>query len=295
MQVLIIGCNGLLGQNLIRTKPVDAEISLLGSGMENAAVLQTSLVSYRSLDITNRTALEKTLREISPDFIINAAAITDVDLCERDQALCALVNRDAVGWMASTGIPLVQISTDYIFDGESGPYAETDVTGPLSYYGITKLESEKLVLAGSPKSLVLRTMTLWGKGHGMKTSFVEFVQNSLSAGKTIKIVTDQWGNPTLAEDLALSVWKLILAGKNGIYHAVGSEWNSRFEWAVAIAEYYGLDKSLITPCVTADLKQLARRPLKSGLKIDKLVAATGFSPRGVTAQLDRIAELSGIA
>ena len=190
--------------------------------------------------------------------------------------------------MAATGVPMVQISTDYVFDGEAGPYREEDTPRPLSHYGTTKLESEVLVLAKSPRSLVLRTMTLWGTGRGGKPSFVEFVRNSLVAGKTIRIVTDQWGNPTLAEDLALAIWKLVLAGKSGTYHVVGSEWNSRFEWAQAIAAYYGLDLSLIQPCLTADLKQAARRPLKSGLRIDKLVQETGFRPRGVADQLKRV-------
>jgi dTDP-4-dehydrorhamnose reductase len=188
--------------------------------------------------------------------------------------------------MAATGLPLVQISSDYVFDGEAGPYREQDSTGPLSYYGSTKLESEGLTLSGSPRSLVLRTMTLWGKGRGAKTSFVEFVRNSLESGKTIRIVTDQWGNPTLAEDLAMATWKLVLAGKSGLYHAAGSEWNSRFTWAVAIANHYGLDTQLIEPCLTADLKQLARRPLKSGLNCDKLLRDTGFCPRNVMEQLN---------
>jgi dTDP-4-dehydrorhamnose reductase len=194
--------------------------------------------------------------------------------------------------MAAAGVPLVQISTDYVFDGEAGPYKETDATHPISYYGSTKLESEALALSGSALSLVVRTMTLWGQGHGAKTSFVEFVQNSLAAGKPIKIVTDQIGNPTLAEDLALSIWNLVQAGRSGIYHSVGPDLNSRFDWAIAIAKHYGLDKSLIQPCLTADLKQLAKRPLKSGLLIDKLVKETGFKPRGIVAQLKRVDELA---
>jgi len=79
-------------------------------------------------------------------------------------------------------------------------------------------------------------MTLWGRGKGAKTSFVDFVRNSLQAGKTIRIVTDQWGNATLAEDLALGIWKLVAGGHNGVYHVAGSEWNSRFQWAEAIAD-----------------------------------------------------------
>jgi dTDP-4-dehydrorhamnose reductase len=292
MKALVIGCNGLLGQNLIRTLPVADKWQAVGVGIEPVPALTQSLNDYRSVDVTKRPDLESAIQHFSPDLILNAAAITDVDFGEREQALCTLLNRDAVGWMAATGIPLVQISSDYVFDGEAGPYSEEDPVNPLSHYGKTKLESEALALAGSPRSLVLRTMTLWGKGRGAKTSFVEFVKTSLSAGKPVRIVTDQWGNPTLAEDLALAVWHLVQGGKSGIYHVAGSDWNSRFTWTEAIAAYYGLDAKLIQPCLTADLKQLARRPLKSGLKIDKLVRDTGFRPHGVIDQLKRVDELA---
>lgn len=286
-KVLLVGCNGLLGQNLLRTRPAgDWEIH--GAGMEPEAVLAGSLAGYVRTDIGKREELEAAIRAVGPDWIFNSAAITDVDLCEREPALAGRINRDTVGWMAASGKPLVHISTDYVFDGENGPYSEDAPTRPLSVYGSTKLESEALALGGSPRSLVVRTMTLWGKGQGMKTSFVDFVRQSLSAGKTVRIVTDQYGNPTLAEDLALSIWKLAAGGRSGIYHAVGSEWNSRFEWARAIAAHYGLDASLIQPCLTADLKQAARRPLKSGLRIDKLVRDTGFTPRNVAGQLARV-------
>lgn len=286
-KVLLVGCNGLLGQNLIRTRPA-AGWEIHGAGMEQEAVLADSLAGYRRADIGKREELEAAVRAVDPDWIFNAAAVTDVDLCEREPALAGLINRDTVGWMAAFGKPLAHVSTDYVFDGEAGPYAEDAPTRPLSVYGSTKLESEALALAGSPRSLVVRTMTLWGKGRGMKTSFVDFVRNSLAAGKTIRIVTDQYGNPTLAEDLALAIWKLAGAGRAGLYHVAGSEWNSRFEWARAIAYHYGLDASLIQPCLTADLKQAARRPLKSGLRIDRLIRDTGFSPRDVAGQLARV-------
>lgn len=292
MRIFIVGCNGLLGQNLLRTLPKSPSWHAVGAGMEPKAILGEKLTEYRPLDVTQKDALEAAIFHFSPDLIVNAAAITDVDFCEREKALCALLNRDAVGWMASAGVPLVQISTDYVFDGISGPYSETDVTNPISYYGSTKLESEALALSGSPLSLVLRTMTLWGQGHGAKMSFVEFVQSNLSLGKPIKIVTDQIGNPTLAEDLAEAIWNLVQTGRSGIYHAVGPDLMSRFDWAQAIADHYGLNKALIQPCLTADLNQLARRPLKSGLRTDKLRKETGFKPRGVVAQLKRVDELA---
>ncbi|HKP95639.1 MAG TPA: SDR family oxidoreductase [Fibrobacteria bacterium] len=291
MKALIIGCNGLLGQNLLRTRP-SADWELLGSGLEKEPALPGPLSAYRSVDISRRADLEAAIAALAPDWIFNAAAITDVDLCEREPARAALINRDTVGWMAGTGIPVVHVSTDYVFDGEAGPYSEDAPARPLSVYGATKLESEALVLERSPRSLIARTMTLWGRGKGAKTSFVDFVRNSLKAGKTIRIVTDQWGNATLAEDLALGIWKLVEGGHSGVFHVAGSEWNSRFQWAGAIAGHYGLDQNLIQPCLTSDLKQAARRPLKSGLRTEKLTAATGFRTRDVAAQIRRMDELS---
>jgi dTDP-4-dehydrorhamnose reductase len=286
-KVLLVGCNGLLGQNLLRARPAGAW-EIHGAGIEPQAVLAGSLAGYRRTDIGKREELEAAVRAVDPDWIFNAAAITDVDLCEREPALAGLINRDTVGWMAAFGKPMVHVSTDYVFDGEAGPYAEDAPTRPLSVYGSTKLESEALALGGSPRSLVVRTMTLWGQGQGMKTSFVDFVRHSLAAGKTIRIVTDQYGNPTLAEDLAHAIWALVQGGKAGVYNVVGPERNSRFEWAQAIAAHYGLDAALIQTCLTADLKQAARRPLKSGLRIDKLVKDTGYTPRDVAGQLARV-------
>jgi dTDP-4-dehydrorhamnose reductase len=286
-KVLLAGCNGLLGQNLLRTKPAGAW-EIHGVGRDPQAALPGSLAGYHRADIGARAELEAAVRKIDPDWIFNAAAVTNVDLCEREPALAGRINRDTVGWLAGFGKPMVHISTDYVFDGEAGPYAEDAPTRPLSVYGSTKLESEALALGGSPQSLVVRTMTLWGQGQGMKTSFVDFVRTSLAARKTIRIVTDQYGNPTLAEDLALAIWKLVAGGRSGVYHAAGSEWNSRFEWARAIAAHYGLDPSLLEPCLTADLNQAARRPLRSGLRIDKLVKDTGFTPKDVAGQLARV-------
>ncbi len=285
MKVLVTGCNGLLGQNLLRTAD-PAKFEVEGLGLEPEAVLPGCLAKYHSADVGSREALLAVVEKSRPDFIVNAAAITDVDGCERNPELCDRVNRDVVGWMAATGIPLFQISTDYVFDGESGPYGEEDATHPLSRYGRTKLESESLALSGSPRSLVARTLLLWGIGKGSKKSFTDFVRESLSAGKSIRVVTDQVGNPTLADDLARAVWALIGAGRSGIYHVAGSDWMSRYDWAREVAAFHDLDASLIQTAVTADLRQDAARPLRSGLSRATLARATGFTLRGLRAQLE---------
>jgi dTDP-4-dehydrorhamnose reductase len=283
MRVLIAGCNGLLGQSLTLTAPAGFKIN--GIGNEAEAARPAALATYHRIDITDAAAFAQAVTAIQPDCIINAAAITDVDLCEREPALCARVNRDAPIAMASLKIPMVQVSTDYVFDGIGGPYREEHAVNPLSVYGKTKWESEVGVLAAHPQNLVVRTMLLWGRMPGGKTSFPDFIRNSLTAGKRVRIVTDQIGNPTLAEDLALGIWALLQKQCRGVYHIAGAELMSRLQWAEAVARHYGLDTGLIDTCLTADLGQAAKRPLSSGLICDKLTQATGFRPRGVADQM----------
>lgn len=285
MSVLVAGCNGLLGRSLLATAPPGTTLSGLArhDAPSDSALLPPS--AYFARDIADAGTWRFVRDELKPDVILNAAAYTDVDGCERDPALCARINRDAVRAMAETGIPLVQVSTDYVFDGAAGPYAEDAPTNPLSVYGRVKLESETIALAASPRNLVVRTTWVWGVGKGAKKSFTDFVRETLAAGKTARIVTDQWSNPTLASDLATALWALLERGCAGVYHAAGADRVSRLEWARAVARHHGLDESLITPVTTAALGLPAARPLASGLSCEKLARDTGFRPRGLDDQL----------
>lgn len=230
--------------------------------------------------MANSGGLVDKATQVAPDFIINTAAFTHVDLCEIHPQESFKVNRDAP--IALSKFPMVHISSDYVFDGKSGPYKESDPTGPLSVYGQSKLESEFGVLKGNPKSLVVRTMSLWGEGIGCKTSFPEFVKKNLVLGEKIKVTSDQIGTPTHVDDLAQAIWILLQNGLSGLFHVAGSETLSRLKWAELIAEKNGLDKRLIEPCDTQSLRQEAKRPLNSGLLCDKLWGLTGFRPRGVS-------------
>jgi dTDP-4-dehydrorhamnose reductase len=285
MKIFMAGCNGLLGQNLLQTSAgLGHEIA--GAARHPAPVLPDLLSSYHALDAADPATWDFVRREIRPDRILNAAAYTDVDGCERNPAECDRVNRDAVRWMAETGIPVVQISTDYVFDGVAGPYDEAAPVHPLSRYGRAKLESEGFALS-SPEGLVLRTMWVWGRGKGAKKSFTEFVRETLAAGKPVKTVTDQIGNPTLALDLARAVWALLAAGRSGVYHAAGSDRMNRYEWARRVAEFHGLDASLIEPVDSSGFRFDAARPLNSGLLCAKLERDTGFRLHGLGAQLEK--------
>lgn len=291
MRVLIAGCNGLLGQNLLRTAP--SGHALVGIARHAGAALPERLGAYHARDIADPATWEFVRETLKPDVIFNAAAYTDVDGCERDPETARRINRDAVRAMAQTGIPLVHLSTDYVFDGTSGPYSEDDPVHPLSEYGRIKLESEAEALAGSAKNLVLRTMWVWGRakavGGGAKKSFTDFVHETLAANKPARIVADQVGNPTLAEDLALAIWVLVGSGCSGVYHVSGSDRISRLDWARSVARFYNLDDAdragLITPVTTAELNLPAARPLQSGLRCDKLERDTGLVLGGLEDQL----------
>jgi dTDP-4-dehydrorhamnose reductase len=283
MKIFIAGCDGLLGQNLLQTS-VGLGHEIIGSSRHAAPAVPGLLASHHVLDAADPETWDFVRREIRPDRILNAAAFTDVDGCERDPDLCARVNRDAVRWMAETGIPVVQISTDYVFDGVSGPYREEDVVRPISHYGRAKLESEAWALS-SGEGLVLRTMWVWGQGNGAKKSFTEFVRETLAAGKPVKAVADQVGNPTLARDLAGAVWALLAAGRSGVYHAAGSDRMNRYEWAHCVAEFYDLDASKIEPVDSSAFRFDAARPLSSGLVCEKLARDTGFRFGGLRTQL----------
>ncbi len=285
MRYLLLGANGLLGQNLASTRP--GGIELVGAGLETQPVAGEGLDRYLPLDITDKAALADTLREVAPDWILNAAAMTDVDGCEREPDRCRLLNRDVVRWMAESRVRMVQISTDYVFDGANGPYTEGDAVRPLSEYGRSKWESEAAALSVAG-SLVLRTMLLWGMGRGQKKSFNEFVRETLEAGKSARIVTDQIGDPTLAEDLARAIWGLTSRDAAGLFHVSGAERVSRLEWALDVARHFGLDPAGLHPVSTAELRQAAPRPLNSGFVCDRLEAELGWRPRGLKRQLQDV-------
>lgn len=279
MKILVAGCNGLLGQNLLRTAPPGMELH--GLARHESALVPEALSSFHRLDITAADTWDFVRSKVRPDWIVNAAALTDVDACERDPAACAGVNRDAVGRMAASGIRLAQLSTDQVFDGNSGPYGEEDAVNPLNVYGHCKRESETAALSGFPGNLVVRTMWMWGKDGDPKKGFPEFVRANLAAGKPVRAAADQWGTPTRAEDLARAIWALVAGGRSGIYHAVGPDWVNRPQWAHRIAALGGLDGSLVQAVTTPELNLAAPRPLRSGLRCDKLARDTGFRPRGL--------------
>jgi dTDP-4-dehydrorhamnose reductase len=256
MRLLVTGASGQVGRALHEAARQRHEVVALGHG---------------ELAVEDALACERAVARARPDWILHPAAMTDVDACERDPAKAHAVNAVGAGNLAAAaarhGRRMAFVSTDYVFDGEKGAYAETDTPNPLSAYGRSKLEGERLVFAALPEALVARTSVVFGP-H--KNNFVLWVARSLRAGAPVKVARDQWVTPTLADDAARQLLALVEAGERGIWNTAGGERLSRLEMAQRIARHHGLDPGPIQGVDMASLSWLARRPRDSSLATSKV-------------------------
>jgi len=281
-RVLVFGANGLLGQKvadlLVRGTPASVTLS----SFESAPVRPMEPAEYVQADITSKKDVKQAVAHAEPDVIINCAAITNVDACETERETAWKVNVGGVEHIIEaarrTGATIVHVSSDYIFDGKNGPYTEDDRPEPLSYYGKTKLAGENSLRASGMNYLIARTMILYGFAAGVKQNFALWLIQSLEKQTPVRIVDDQLGNPTLADDLAYGLLRGVELGRTGVYNIAGRDIVSRYEFAVRIARAFSLDASLISPVKTAQLRQPAHRPLKSGLITLKAEVELGIHP-----------------
>ncbi len=270
-KVLITGANGLLGQKLCLSFSLSYPVMAID--LHPQSFIPSPDIAYHSLDLTNGEKVLSFVQSHHPDLIINAAAYTDVDGCEINQKEAWAVNVEAVETLVKIclkqKIRLIHLSTDYVFDGENGPYAEEDTPHPVSYYGKTKLESENSIRSSGVDFLIVRTNVLYGWGQKVKPNFLLWLLDKLSGGEKIEIVTDQLNNPTLANNLSACLVEMSEKNLTGILHVGGAEYLSRYDFALEAADIFELDKSLIAPVQTSLLAQPAKRPRRGGLKIEK--------------------------
>ena len=241
------------------------------------------------LDITNPILYDEVLKFVKPDLVINFAALTNVDLCEQNPELAYSINLGGLTNLIDLyDGPIIQISTDYVFDGSNGPYEENDITNPINVYGFSKLESEKILLEHSKDNLVIRTNVLYDYSNNTYASFLNWVVGSLKKENEINIVEDQWNNPTWTSSLAVVIERAIDKGLSGLIHWGDGDWISRYEFANKIASTFSLKTSLIKPILTSELNQKASRPLKSGLKTEFAQRNLNLEPPSIDECLDSI-------
>lgn len=275
----VTGGNGLLGLKVLEAAA--SRFRTVSLDLQEGPAAGSSAEAYARCDVTSAEQVAAVLERARPYAVIHTAAFTDVDGCETRREESLAVNAGGARHVAAAcrrlGARMAHISTDYVFDGTAGPYTETDEPNPISHYGRTKLEGERAVREELPDAVIARTMVLFGFAPGSRDNFVTWLVRKLSAGEPVSIVTDQFGHPTLADDLARAVLLLVESGASGLYHTAGSEWLNRFDFAVRTASVFGLDASLIRPTTSDAFRQPAPRPLRSGLDSGKLKAEFGFT------------------
>ncbi len=278
-KICITGGNGLLGSKLLAE--ARNKYSLVSIDLQESSLAQCGKLEYIQGDITDREEIIKQISRVHPDCVIHTAAFTNVDGCEKEKDKAWEVNVLGAENVAlvcrDLKIKMIHISTDYVFDGKNGPYSETDEPHPIGFYGKTKLESEKRISEIVEDFVIARTMVLYGYFPGVRMNFVTWLIGKLRDGERVNIVTDQYGTPTLADDLARALIVLFEKGGQGLYNTAGSELISRYDFALRVAEIFDLDSSLIKKATSGHLKQPAPRPLQSGLRIDKIHTEMGVS------------------
>lgn len=282
--ILITGSNGLTGQKIIYNLLKRKDVKCIATSKGENRTKEKNGYVYESMDITDATEINAVFDKYKPDVLINTAAMTNVDACEIHQEECRKMNVDAVEYLAAAckkhNTHFIHLSTDFVFDGmKGGPYAETDVPNPESFYSISKYDGELLLQKSGLKWTIIRTIIIYGVVDDNKRSnLVLWTKNSLEKKQKINVIIDQFRAPTLAEDLADACVQAALRGATGIYHVSGSETKSVLEWVNITADFFHLDKSCINPVTTASLNQPAKRPPVTGFIIDKAKRDLGFNP-----------------
>jgi dTDP-4-dehydrorhamnose reductase len=283
-RLLIIGSSGLVGSKLaaLSTKHKFEAYNTTNSR-------GTSLPRVKQLDITDRDATLRLVKEIHPNIIVNTAAITNVDYCETHRDEARKVNVEGVSNLADAASEinarLVQISTDYVFDGTVGHYTEEDIPRPLDYYAQTKLESEKIV-SKLLSYVIARPSVIYGwnppETSGTATdsvkpmNFAMFVVDKLKKSEMIRAVRDQYSSPTFADNLAEALLRLAKHPINGVFHTAGRSCLSRYEFAVKIASLFGYSTRLVQPVFSSEFTQVAVRPKNSCLLVEKTEKTIGM-------------------
>lgn len=283
MKILVTGSNGLLGQKLVHALRKDEAVELVATARGDNRLNEKEGYAYYSLDVTDAEQVMELCLAVKPDVVIHTAAMTQVDDCEDQQAACWELNVSAVDHLIracdAINAHLVHLSTDFIFDGANGPYDERAEANPLSFYGKSKLAAEKLLQESTIGWAALRTVLVYGVAEDMsRSNIVLWAKSALEKGQPLRIVSDQFRSPTLAEDLAMGC---ILAAKQraqGIYNISGKDQMSVLELVKRVANYFKLPTDQITAVSSSELNQRAARPLVTGFVLDKASRELGFEP-----------------
>jgi dTDP-4-dehydrorhamnose reductase len=289
-RVMITGARGLLGLNLAIQAAEEYEVV----GIDKLDTLRPTAFKALQADLLNPGAVSDLLDRVQPDWVIHCAALANMDDCEKQPDLAQRLNAELPGEIAretaGRGIRMVQISTDAVFDGVRGNYTEEDLPNPLSVYAHTKLAGEQAVLASSDQAVVAR-VNFYGWSSSGDRSLAEFFFNNLQAGRPMNGFEDVLICPLQVNQLAETLLEMLEKALNGLYHVMGSQQISKYDFGVALAHKFGFDPGLIKPISVKDAGLTAERSPNLTINTSKLALALGRTLPDISSGLERLYHL----
>lgn len=286
MRILVTGASGLLGLNLCLA--VGSSHQVIGVDRSKLTGVSFELIN---MDLLEPGSVERLISTVKPEALIHCAALADMEACEKDPLGSQKLNGELPGKLAGVcreqGVQMLHISTDGVFDGmKDGFYNETDTPNPQGVYARTKLEGELEVLSEDPQACVAR-VNFFGWSLNGKHSLAEFFVNNLRTGRAVNGFMDVNFCPLFVGDLAELLVTMLEKKLNGLYHVVGSETTSKYEFGKAIARKFGFDENLIQPISVDESGMKARRSHNLRLSVHKLSTALGMRIPGYSTGLER--------
>jgi dTDP-4-dehydrorhamnose reductase len=279
MKLLVIGGSGLVGYKIAE----QARDNYTTWATYNRRPITLEGCKPVQLDKCDRKATFALVLEITPDLVIDTAALHDVNYCETHRDAAWRVNVEGTRNVAeachAVGAKMIFTSTDYVFDGVHGSYREEDPPMPINYYGRTKLEAERIVTSAGIDYIVARPSVIYGwnpgEAHGVKSSsgksmnFALWALGKLRRGEALRIVADQYSSPTLADSLAEVLLTAGASDASGLYHIAGKGCIDRYTFTKALAKTFEVDATRITPVTSDAFPQVAKRPMRCCLDVGK--------------------------
>jgi len=283
-KVLIIGENSLIGSTLSNYAKDNFDLYYTHYNKkinsENSIRIDLVKESQKILDLIDK---------IKPSLVIQTVAYPNVDFCEKNKDaayfLHVTITKKIAQICATVDAKILYFSTDSVFDGKQNKkYVESDFTNPLSYYGKTKLEAEKVLMGTSGNNVIFRTTVIYGQYQ--RSRFTNWVLDSLKQNKTVPAFTDQFNTPTLVDDLCKAILCILDLDLSGIYHAVGKTCLSRYDFALKLARVFGYNEELIIPTISSKVNQIAPRPRNGCLDATRLEKTLGFEFSDIDTGID---------
>ncbi len=292
-KILITGANGLLGQKILQTLHQHPDFEICATSRTKK---QSPLSDFKfvKLDLTHHESFRKLMQTFQPDLVVHTAAMTQPNDCEKFPDKCLEINTKTVEYLAESCLKhnrfLLHLSTDFVFDGKKGMYTEEDEPNPINFYGVAKYEAEQIIQHIGVRAAIVRPCLVYGITQNMsRSNLILWIKRSLEMHQHIKVVSDQFRTPTLAEDLAWGCRLILEREAEGIFHLAGKDGVTPYQIALQIAEYFRYNKSYLTEVTQDTFPEIAQRPLKTGLNIQKAQRELGYSPRSFDQGLELIA------